>query len=120
MPLEQMQSVVDFFVELEFLNHLEDSINATGTEPPHAIGLFIVDIIRSHHGYGPLGPGSIGQTILDSQSPILEESLLACGAFFSDSSTHSKTPLSWNSEDVFSPTLFHKPVGFSSFFREIL
>jgi PHD/YefM family antitoxin component YafN of YafNO toxin-antitoxin module len=28
--------------------------------------------------------------------------------------------LFWNSEDVFSPTLFQKSAGFSSFFREIL
>jgi hypothetical protein len=51
---------------------------------------------------------------------ILEESLLACDAFFADSRTHSKAPLCWNGEDVYSPTLFQKPVGFSSFFREIL
>jgi hypothetical protein len=50
----------------------------------------------------------------------LKESLLACGAFFSENSTHSKAPLFWNSEDVFSPTLFQKPAGFSSFFSEIL
>ena len=116
MPLEQMQSAVDFLVELDLLSQQEDGTDATGTEPPHAIGLFIVDIGRGHHGYGPLGSGSIGQSFLDSPSPFLEESLLACGAFFSDSSTHSKAPLSWNSEDVFPPPLFQKPAGFSSFF----
>src|ERR1700677_170446 len=120
MPLEQMQSAVDFFVELDFQNHLEDSTDATGTESAHARGLFIVDIGRGHHGYGPLGPGSIGQTFLNSPSGFLEESLLTCGAFSSDSRTHSKTPLCWNSEDLFSPPLFQKPAGFSSFFPEIL
>ena len=116
MPLEQMQSAVDFLVELDLLSQQEDGADATGTESPHAIGLFIVDIGRGHHGYGPLGSGSIGQSFLDSPPSFLEESLLACGAFFSDSSTHSKAPLFWNSEDVFSPTLFQKPAGFSSFF----
>src|ERR1700677_946545 len=120
MPLEQMQSAVDFFVELDFLSQLEDSTDATGTESAHASGLFIVDIGRGHHGHGALGPGSIGQTFLNSPSGFLEESLLTCGAFFSDSRTHSKTPLYWNSEDVFPPPLLQKPAGFSSFFREIL
>src|ERR1700677_5128984 len=120
MPLEQMQSAVDFFVELDFLSQLEDSTDATGTESAHASGLFIVDIGRGHHGHGPLGPGSIGQTFLNSPSGFLEDSLLACDAFFPDNRTHSKAPLCWNSEDVLSPTLFQKPVGFSSFFREIL
>src|SRR5580693_2880563 len=120
MPLEQMQSAVDFFIEFDFQNHLKDGTDATGTEPPHTIGLFIVNISRGHHGYGPLGTRSIGQTFFNSPSGFLLESLLACGAFFSDSRTHSKDPLCWNSEDVLSPTLFQKPVGFSSFLREIL
>jgi hypothetical protein len=47
---------------------------------------------------------------------LLEKALLACGAFFSESGTHSKAPLFWNTEDVFLPTLFQKPAGFSSFF----
>jgi hypothetical protein len=93
MPFEQMESAVDFFVEIDFLSHLENSTDATGTEPPHAGGLFIVDISRGHHGYGPFGPGSIGQTFVNSRSGFLEKFLLACGAFFSDSRTHSKAPL---------------------------
>ena len=84
--------------------------------PRYAIGPLIVDIGRGHHGHGPLGSGDIGQTFLDPPPPFLEGSLLACGAFFSESSTHSKAPLSRNSEDVFSPTLFQKPAGFSSSF----
>jgi hypothetical protein len=62
----------------------------------------------------------MGDSLLDSPPSLLEESLLACGAFFSDSGTHSKAPLSWNSEDVFLPTLFQKLGGLSSFFREFL
>ena len=78
--------------------------------------MFVVDIGGGHHGYGPLGTGRIVESFLDSPSPFLEESLLACRAFFSESSAHSKAPLFWNSEDVFSPPLFQKPAGFSSFF----
>jgi hypothetical protein len=62
----------------------------------------------------------VGESLLDSPPTFLEESLLACGAFFSDSGAHSEAPLFWNSEDVFSPTLFQKLAGFSSFFREIV
>ena len=116
MPLEQMQSAVDLLVEFDLLSHQKDGADAPGTESPHAIGPLIVDIGRGHHGYGPLGSGSMGESLLDSPPSVLEESLLACGAFFSDSGTHSKAPLFWNSEDVFSPTLFQKPAGFSSFF----
>ena len=97
-------------------NHQKDGADATSTESPHAIGPLIVDIGRGDHGDGPLGSGSMGDSLLDSPPRVLEESLLACGAFFSDSGTHSKAPLFWNSEDVFSPTLFQKPAGFSSFF----
>jgi hypothetical protein len=35
--------------------------------------------------------------------------------FARDSSSHSKTSVVWNSEDVFSPLLFQKLRGFSSF-----
>jgi hypothetical protein len=62
----------------------------------------------------------MGESLLDSPPTFLEESLLACGAFFSDCGTHSKAPLCWSSEDYFTPPLFQKLAGFSSFFREIL
>ena len=78
--------------------------------------MFVLDIGRGHHGYGPLGPGAIVQPLLDSSSTLLEDSLLACRPFFSESSTHSKASLFWNSEDVISPILFQKLAGFSSFF----
>jgi hypothetical protein len=120
MPLEQMEDAVDFLVELDFLSQQKDGADATGTESPGALGLFVVDIGRGHHRYGPLGSGSIGQAFLNSPSTFLEHSLLACDAFFSDSSTHSKAPLFWNSDDILTITLFQKPAGFSSFFSEIL
>jgi hypothetical protein len=54
-----------------------------------------VDIGRGHHRYRPFGPGSIGQSFLDPPSRFLKESLLASGAFFAVSRTHSKDPLFW-------------------------
>jgi hypothetical protein len=104
---------------LDSLSQQKDGADATGGESLGASGLFVVDIGRGHHRYRPFGPGSIGQSFLDPPSRFLKESLLACGAFFSVSRTHSKAPLSWNSEDVFSPTLFQTPAGLSSFFEEI-
>ena len=69
--------------------------------------------------YGSLGPGRLGESLLDPPPSFLEQSLLACGAFFSESSTHSKAPLFWRIEDVFVPPLFQKLAGFSSLFFEI-
>src|SRR5262249_31052366 len=106
----------DLLDELEFLSHQEDGADAAGTEPPHAIGPLRVDIGGGHHGCGALGSGRMGDSLLDSPPGFLEGSLLACGAFLSDSGTHSKAPLSWNSEDVFLSTLLQKPAGLSSFF----
>ena len=51
----------------------------------------------------------------NSPPSFLEDSLLASRTFFSESSTHSKASLVWNSEDVISPTLFQKPGGFRAF-----
>ena len=116
MALEQMQVAVDFLGELDFLSHQKDGADAPVAESPHAIGPLIVDIGRGQDGYRPLGSGRMVESLLDSPPSVLEGFLLACGAFFSDSGTHSKAPLLWNSEDVFSPTLFQKPAGFSSFF----
>jgi hypothetical protein len=118
MPLEEMQVAVDLLDESDLLSQEKEGADASGTESPGAIGPFVVDIGGGHHGEGPLGPGSIVESLLDSPPSVLKGSLLACGAFFSDSGTHSKAPLSRNSEDVFLPTLFQKLARFSSFFRE--
>ena len=51
-------------------------------------------------GTGRSGSGRIGEPFLDPPPSLLEESLLACRLLFSESSAHSKAPLSWNGEDV--------------------
>ena len=116
MALEQMEVAVDLFDKLESLSHQKNGADAAGAEPPNAVGVFVVDIGRGHHGYGPLGHRGIIQSFLNSPSTFLENSLLACRRFISESSSHSKAPLFQNNEDVFSPTLLQKRVGFSSFF----
>src|SRR5262249_36499403 len=60
-----------------------------------------------------------GEPLLDPPSPLLEDSLLACGPLFSESSAHSKASKFWNSEDVFLPPLFQKLARFSSLFWKI-
>jgi hypothetical protein len=75
-----------------------------------------VNIARGHHGDWPFPLGRIDESLLNSPLAFLEESLLACFAVFSDSSTHSKASLSWNSEDVFPLTLFQKQRGISRLF----
>jgi hypothetical protein len=75
-----------------------------------------VDIGRGHHGFGSLLVANIREPEPDSPPSFLEDSLPAGLAFFSDSSTHSKASFSWNSEDLFLPTLFHNHWGFSSTF----
>ena len=119
MAFEQVKIAVDILDESDPLSQQEEGPDAAGTEPADAIGMFVVDVGRGHHGSRPLGAGRRVESFLDSPAPLLKESLLACGASFSESSTHSKAPLSWNSEDVFSPPLFQKHAGFSSYFREI-
>src|ERR1700722_12968919 len=119
MPFEQLKVAVDILDEVDFLSQEEHGTDAASTEATDTISMFIVDIARRHHRHRPLGTGRVVESFLNSPSPFLEESLLACRTFFSESSAHSKAPLFWNSEDVFSPPLFQKPAGFSSFFFEI-
>ena len=118
MALEQVKVAVDILDEFDPLSQQEEGADAAGTEPADAIGMFVVDVGRGHHGSRPLGAGRRVESFLDPPSPLLEESLLACRRVFSESSTHSKAPLSWNGEDVFLPPLFQKHAGFSSYFSK--
>src|SRR5262249_1264445 len=119
MPLEEVERAVDLLGESDLLSQEEDGPDAAGTEPASARCRFVVDVGGGHHGYRPLGAGRIGEPFLDSPPPLLEESLLACRSLFSESSAHSKAPLSWNGENVISSTLFQELAGFSSFFFRI-
>ena len=57
MPLEQVKVAVDVLDEVDFLSQQKDGSDATGAEPADAIGIFVVDIGRRHHGDRPLGSG---------------------------------------------------------------
>jgi hypothetical protein len=118
-PLEQVKVVVDVLDELDFLSQQKAGSDATGAESPDAISIFVVDIGGRHHGPRPLGCGRIVEPFLDSPSTLLEDSLLAGSALFSESTTYSKAPSFWNNEHVISSTLFQKSAGFSSFFSKI-
>jgi hypothetical protein len=119
MPFEQLKIAVDILDEVDFLSQEENGTDAASTEATDAISVFVVDIARRHHGYRSLGTGRIVESFFNSPSTFLKESLLACRTLFSESSTHSKAPLFWNSEDLKLPPLFQKLAGFSSFFLKI-
>ena len=90
MHLEQMEIAVDLLDQVDLLSEKKDGTDAAGAEPLDAIGRFILDIGRGHHWYGPLGPRQIDESFFDSSSTFLVTPLIACLAFFSESSTHSK------------------------------
>ena len=119
MPLEEVELAIDLLDEIDLLSQEEEGTDAAGPEPAGALGVVIMDIGGGHHRYRPLGTGCIGEAFLDSPPPVLEDSLLACGPLFSESSAHSKAPWSWNGEDVLLPPLFQESAGFSSFFLRI-
>jgi hypothetical protein len=78
------------------------------------------------HGLIAFGAGAVFDAIEDSLTTFPEDSsvsfsglvALVFPGFARDSSSHSKTSVVWNSEDVFLPLLFQKLRGFSSFLPE--
>ncbi len=85
MALEQVKVAVDILDEFDPLSQQEEGTDAAGTEPADAVGIFVVDVTRGHHGSQPLGAGRRVEAVLDPPSPLLEGSLLACGrAFFGE------------------------------------
>jgi hypothetical protein len=100
MDLEQVKIGVDVVNQAGATRQEEHGADAARAEALDAIAQFIVNIARGHHGYRAFPLWRIGQSFQNSPLPFLEESLLACFAFFSDSSTHSKASLSWKNEDV--------------------
>src|SRR5215469_8065765 len=120
MPFEQVQVAVDLVDQVDVLRQQEKSADPAGAETAGAAGRLVVDVGRGHHGNGSLRDGRVIEPLLNSPSTLLEKSLLASRPFLSESSTHSKASLFWNSEDVILPTLFQRPVGFSSPFSKNL
>ena len=116
MDLEKVKIGVDVADQADPVRQQQHDTDAAGAEALDAVGQFVLDVGGGHHGYGPLGTGWLAESLVNSSSPFLEESLLACLAFFSESSTHSKASLFWNSENVILSLLFQKHWRFSSFF----
>jgi hypothetical protein len=93
-----------------------------------------MDVGGGHHGLVAFWTRSIGDPVEDSQLALVEDSAVAFSRlatvpfpglstvafsrFLEDSSTHSKTSVVWNSEDVFLPPLFQDLQGFSSYFSD--
>ena len=119
MSFEKVEIPIDSVDQADLLSQQKNGTDTAGTEAFDAIGVFVVDIGGGHHGFGSLGLAYILETKTNSPPSFLELSLLAGLAFFSESSTHSKAPFIWNSEDVFPPTLFHNHWGFSSTFFDL-
>src|SRR6202044_2078468 len=116
MDLKQVKIGVDVVNQAGATRQEEHGADAARAEPLDAIAEFIVNIARGHHRYRAFPFWRVGQSFLNSPLPFLEESLLACFAFSSDSSTHSKASLSWKNKDVKPPLLFQKLRGLSSLF----
>ena len=60
-----------------------------GTESPGTIGLFIVDIGGVHHGYGPLGSGSIARRFLIRHRPSWNDLFMPAAFFCRESPVES-------------------------------
>jgi hypothetical protein len=128
MPLEEVEIAVDVVDQAGPARQQEHGTDATRSEALDAIGNLVLDVAGGHHGSIALGFVPILDAIEDSPLAIVESSLVAFSSLvtvafpglFGDSSTHSKAPLEWNSEDVLLPPLFQKPREFSSFFFENL
>jgi hypothetical protein len=85
-----------------------------------------VDVGGGHHGLIAFRTGPILDAFEDPSLAVAEDSAIpfscllavAFSGFLGESSSHSKTSVDWNSEDVFVPQLFQNLRGFSSFSRD--
>jgi hypothetical protein len=82
-----------------------------------------MDVGGGHHGLIAFGSGTVLDAIEDSLATLPEDSAAPFSGLVAlvflglagDSSSHSKTSVVWNIEDVFLPQLLQKLRGFSSF-----
>src|SRR5271157_2343121 len=130
MPLEDVDLRVDRADQSGLAGQQEHSADATRTEALDTIGQLVMDVGGGHHGLVALRPGPIFDAIEDSPLAFVEDSAVAFSRllavtflrlspvafwrFLADSSSHSKTSIVLNSEDVFLPPLFQNLRGFSS------
>jgi hypothetical protein len=120
---EEVKVAVDVTDQAGPARDQEHGAETTGTEAVDAAGEFVVDVGSSHHGVIAFGAGAVLDAIEDSLTTFAEDLAVSFSGlvalvfpgFARDSRSHSKTSVVWNSEDVFSPLLFQKFRGFSSF-----
>ena len=93
MSLEKVEVPIDTVDQANRSSQHENGADTAGTDPFDAIGVFVVDMGGSHHGFGLLGLAYILEPQANSPSSFLKDSLLASQTLFSESSTHSKTSL---------------------------
>jgi hypothetical protein len=85
-----------------------------------------VDVGSGQHGLIAFRSGPILNAFEDPALAVAEDSAVpffgllavAFSGSLGESSSHSKTSVDWNGEDVFVPQLFQKLRGFSSFSRD--
>jgi hypothetical protein len=85
-----------------------------------------VDVGGGHHRLVSFDTGLILDAIEDSLTTFAEDSAVSFSGLVAlvfsglagDSSSHSKTSVVWNSEDMFSPQLLQIFWGFSSFLSD--
>ena len=126
MSFEEMEVAVDVADQADPLRQQEHGADAAGGEALDAVGEFIVDVGGGHHGLLAFGFGPIRDAFEEPPLAFAEDPAVAFprhlavafSGLLGDSSSHSKTSVVWNSEDVFLPQLFHKLRGFSSFYRD--
>ena len=116
MSFEKVEVPIDTVDQPDRSSQHENGADAAGTETFDATSMLIVDIGGGHHRFGSLVLANICKPEANSPPSFLKCSLLAGQTLFSESSTHSKAPFIWSSEDVFPPILFHNHWGFSSIF----
>jgi hypothetical protein len=93
MTFEKAEVLLDIIDQADLLSQQESGADPAGTDAFDAIGVFVMDIRGGHHGFGSLGSQFIREMEANSPPAFLEDSLLASLAFFSESSTHTKTIL---------------------------
>jgi hypothetical protein len=121
-PLEQVEVLIEVVDEPERLGHEMDGPDAAGCDGPGAVGDLIVDVGGGHHRLVSFDTGLILDAIENSLTTLPEDSAVSFSVLVAlvfsglarDSSSHPKTSVVWNSEDVFSPQLLQKLRGFSS------
>ena len=132
MPFEEMEIAVDIADQPGPASQQVHGTDATRTEALDTIGQLVMDVGGGHHRLVALRPGPILDAFENSPLAFVEDSAVAFSRLLAvtfpglstvafsgligDSSTHSKTSVVWNSEDVFPPPLFQNLLGFSSLF----